>query len=757
MTSSDPGRPARRPRALVAALLGAVLVPLAAAPALGAQTAARSALADTSKPVLFLKETVVTGTRYPRAYFESPQSLSFVSRQQLAEQAPIVVGDVLATLPGTDSNKDSPWEQRPVIRGLSGQRVLVLMDGIPMNSVRGNGPHPGLVDPSQIERIEVVRGPTSVAYGSDALGGVINIITRQPLPAAGQRGLRGSATLDGSSAERMGGGTLTLLPQAGRLSAVLSGGYGKSGDFRSPDFDVPNSSFRDYNLLGDVRYDVTDRLVAKAGFQQYRGSDIGVAGLNQIQPGDLGLFSFPFYNRDLAHLTLEHSYPGKWLASSQARVYWQREHRDFFSRHEVQSASFYADPYLGLDPTYNPAPPGAVSVHQTQDRYFDLNTYGAQLQLTSVKTARTRFTAGLDGNSDRTRGDNVRLRTYTYQGTAGDSTGATSKRVTASVPRGRFDNYGAYVQGEVYLGPRWTVTAGGRYTHYHYATELGLSSPAAGPTPAVYFEPTNVDHDALSGSGGLVFAVTPDLHLTANVANGYREPNAQDLFFNGPGSVGFVIGNPDLKPERNVSYDLGVRWGPGNLAFSGNVYYSTFKDLIDAVPAGPGTYEYTNISTARMWGGEGEVAWTFLPQWSARSSLSTTVGDNTSRTAIQQIYFPSEPLSQVPDHIPLELVPPLKGTTSLRWTESQRRFWVEGTARYSWRTTRLPPPVGEVFQFSTFKKEWIVGDVALGAQLPTGQRVVAGVRNFTDRRYQEALSSVVDPGIAFFATVSSDF
>src|SRR5439155_5192287 len=93
--------------------------------------------ADTTRPVLFLKEVVTTGTRYPRAYYESPQALSFVTRTQLRDQSPTVLGDALSTLPGVDNSKDSPWEQRPVLRGLGGQRVLVLMDGSPVNSARG--------------------------------------------------------------------------------------------------------------------------------------------------------------------------------------------------------------------------------------------------------------------------------------------------------------------------------------------------------------------------------------------------------------------------------------------------------------------------------------------------------------------------------------------------------------------------------------------------------------------------------------------
>src|SRR5262245_26413983 len=185
-------------------------------------SATSSAFADTTRPVTFLKEMLITGARYPRAYYESPQALSFASRAQVTEAMPNVTGELLAAMPGADMSKDSPWEQRPVLRGLGGQRVLVLVDGMPMNSARGNGPHPSLVDPSQIERVEVVRGPSSVAYGSDALGGVINIITREAAFTGPNQLFRGSATLGGSTADGQGTAYVELMPRIGKLSSFIS-------------------------------------------------------------------------------------------------------------------------------------------------------------------------------------------------------------------------------------------------------------------------------------------------------------------------------------------------------------------------------------------------------------------------------------------------------------------------------------------------------------------------------------------------------
>src|SRR5262245_37724245 len=184
--------------------------------------------------------------------------------------APAIIGDAFHQIPGADNAKDSPWEQRPVLRGLSGQRVLVLVDGMPMNSARGNGPHPSLVDADQIDRIEMVRGPSSVAYGSDAIGGAINIITRAPRPAsqlAEPRGVSGHASFGGSSAEDLFGGSVELRPHADKLSAVVAGGWHDAKDLESAAGKVHNSAYGDWNGLLGLNYEYSRRLNVSTGYQ----------------------------------------------------------------------------------------------------------------------------------------------------------------------------------------------------------------------------------------------------------------------------------------------------------------------------------------------------------------------------------------------------------------------------------------------------------------------------------------------------------
>jgi outer membrane receptor protein involved in Fe transport len=146
------------------------------------------------------------------------------------------------------------------------------------------------------------------------------------------------------------------------------------------------------------------------------------------------------------------------------------------------------------------------------------------------------MSAGVDFAQDRTDGDNTRRR---YWNDAYGTLVATgTDRVTASIPDGTFANYAGFTSWEWYAGPQWTVHAGGRFTHYRYRTEYGLKS--SGP-PATYFQPLSRGRRRAVRLTRLVYALRPTLHLSANVANGLPSPT-QDLFFEGPASVGTVLG-----------------------------------------------------------------------------------------------------------------------------------------------------------------------------------------------------------------------
>jgi iron complex outermembrane receptor protein/hemoglobin/transferrin/lactoferrin receptor protein len=117
----------------------------------------------------------------PLSLFDNPRAIDIVTPQQSMEQAPIDMGQALEQTPGIMIQRTGRGQSSPYVRGLTGQQVLIMVDGVRMtNATFRAGPNQyfNTVDPNSVERIEVIRGPGSVLYGGDAIGGVINIVTK---------------------------------------------------------------------------------------------------------------------------------------------------------------------------------------------------------------------------------------------------------------------------------------------------------------------------------------------------------------------------------------------------------------------------------------------------------------------------------------------------------------------------------------------------------------------------------------------------
>ena len=204
------------------------------ASSLNAQATPQRVTRDT---VIELQEMTVTATRDLREVFRTPAPVSVVDSTTLARRAPGNITDLFYDLPGLDVNGIGPSQSRPIIRGLLGQRILLLQDGIRMNNSRREsdfGEIPSLVGLEALGRVEVVRGPTSVLYGTDAIGGAVNLITRQPPAAIGGSSVRGSVGYRYQSAGSQQRPWGLLSGQAGRFNWLAFGAYRDAGDYTAP-------------------------------------------------------------------------------------------------------------------------------------------------------------------------------------------------------------------------------------------------------------------------------------------------------------------------------------------------------------------------------------------------------------------------------------------------------------------------------------------------------------------------------------------
>jgi iron complex outermembrane receptor protein len=200
-------------------------------------------------PELHFQE-VISVSADARSQFEAFQPTSVLSGQELQKQLETSVGETLQNQPGVAARSFGPAPSRPVIRGLSGDRVLILQDGQRMADLSSqSGDHGVTANPAAAERVEVVRGPATLLYGANAIGGLVNIIT-EDIPTRAIDGVNGNLTFDAGTAAAEGGAAGSVRAGNGRLAMQLGGGGRRSGDVGTPEGEVLNSQSR--NGFGSV-------------------------------------------------------------------------------------------------------------------------------------------------------------------------------------------------------------------------------------------------------------------------------------------------------------------------------------------------------------------------------------------------------------------------------------------------------------------------------------------------------------------------
>jgi iron complex outermembrane recepter protein len=179
-----------------------------------------------------------------RSQFDAYQPTTVLAGQDLAKQLEATIGATLATQPGVAERSFGPGPARPIIRGLDGDRVLILEDGQRVGDVSSqSGDHGVTVNPAGSTRIEVVRGPATLLYGSNAIGGLVNVIS-DAIPTQRVSGTHGGATFDFGTAATDGGGAADVLVGNNRWAFRASGSGRRSGDVDTPEGTIDNTQSR---------------------------------------------------------------------------------------------------------------------------------------------------------------------------------------------------------------------------------------------------------------------------------------------------------------------------------------------------------------------------------------------------------------------------------------------------------------------------------------------------------------------------------
>lgn len=520
-----------------AALLGALILPVAT-PAL-AQSAGQDP--EPEARTTQLDDIIVTGAPFGISAEASLIAVDVLDQEALSTAPSGTLGDVLSGLPGVRSTAFSPGASRPVIRGLAGPRVQVLTNGMGLIDASSLSPdHQVAADPGEAVRIEVLRGPQTLAYGGSAIGGVVNVIDGRIPEQAPYDGLDGRVTAQASSVDggRSVGAGLTI--GQGPWVLTLDGLDRRSGDYDIP---VPAESRRQVEDEGEV-YEDTGSTTVENSASRVRAFGSGLSYIGE--QGFIGL--------SVKRTESDYGVPGH--------------------AHEDHGGGVHDDEE-------------EVTIGLEQTRY-DLR---GEWQFTDAPVDRIRLSAGYaDYTHTEFEGDEVGT-VFTSEGLEG--------RLEIIMPRRGGWNAAYGLQGlsrdfdaagdEAYVPPV-EITELGVYTLHRYDMDSwglegglrfetrDLDSPIGGQR----------DFSNVSASAGAYFKPVEALFLGLSLSRNGRAPTEAELFAEGPhiATRAFEVGNAGLDSETVISIEATVHWEQGPWTADLHLFRADYDGFIDLRPTG---------------------------------------------------------------------------------------------------------------------------------------------------------------------------
>jgi hemoglobin/transferrin/lactoferrin receptor protein len=676
--------------------------------------------AETSKR----SEIVVEGVSplKPPDVFDTPYSAEVVGAEQIQnEQMSRTVPDIFKEVTGASAQKTSPGHGgSPYIRGFTSYRNVFLIDGVRLNnSIFRDGPNQywNTVDEFLVDRMDVIRGPSSVLYGSDSIGGTVYVHTREP--RFEKDGVQGRTYYRYASADDSQTVRQEAAGQVGNLSLGLGLTY--------RDFDdlvggrhvglMPNTGYDEYD--GDAK--IVYRLDAKSklvlAFQHARQDEVPRTHRtidSRLWHGTTpGLFEKEDYDeaRDLVYLQYHARFDGGLIDSLKVSVSYQS---------------------MGDAMTRVTANTGATQ-SKMEVRSASVNTPGLWVQA-GKQTGLGFFTAGVDYYRDtvNTSGHdwlvNGTLRGFERGDVADDAL---------------YDMLGVFLQDAFSIG-NLDVTPGIRYSR------LTARADKVDPNSydAVPFDVLDETYQAVTGSLRLLYHVDKRWNVIAGWGMGFRAPSLDDTTAIKLNMSGVIdLPSVGLKPERSQTFDLGVRTRDDRYEFSAFAFYTILDDYIRRVDAGTysGYPARTKDNFGKGWVYGYEVAGMYhvAEDWSVRADVGYAQGEA------------EDLVTGAKKMMPLSKVGPLIGHLAVRYAPAKTGVWVEGiltAANHQKRlsqddltdTQRIPP--GGTPGYA------VVG-LRGGYRASEHLTVSAAVENITDRDYRIHGSGQNEPGTNFIVGV----
>ncbi len=522
--------------------------------------------------VTWLDTITVVGTRTETSVQDNPASVTVVDQKEMEKKAPESIAEMLRDVPGVQVvDSSAPGMKRLSIRGESSRRVTILVDGqeITDHSTYGT---PILVDPSNVERIEVVRGPSSVLHGAKAIGGVINIVTKRGADKPIQVELGGSY-YSGTAGWQ---GWAAVSGTVDNFDYRFSGSLDDHGDRRVPEGRytstgrLDNTSFNNDDLSAHLGYtfgEEGNHYIALKAEQHRLSTESWTDPEYLVKNPELRHFNIDLPKRDLRKVGIY--YDGKDLGPVVRNVhldaYYQTVDRLFGN--EVTTLVPPTPPMIPLggeiavrstsdDRNVNWGGTAQVDLQFHPDHYTIVGLQYLTDDLSTAKMSERRSTVFIAPSQDKRTIDEASIHTVS-----------------------------AFAQNEWSFADDFKLTTGARYYHTrisHVLSLTGVNQPPGGP---VEVAPTPTRSNSSDGrlvtSAGLTYTGLPDTTLRTLYSEGYITPTLLQLFTDTTaGSGTTTIGNPFLKPETSRNVEIGARYNADGLVLDAAAFYTRARNYI---------------------------------------------------------------------------------------------------------------------------------------------------------------------------------
>ena len=670
------------------------------------------------KKTTALPEVVVTATRSAADPLHTPALVSLRTQLELEQRLARSVPDALWLTPGVAVQKTASGQGSPIIRGFTGYRTLALVDGIRYNhSAYRDGPNEyfSLLDVQSLDRMELVHGPASVLYGSDAVGGALALFTRGSGFAEKEPG---AWFQNGSLFTRLHSSEQSWqtrgdyhIGEGGAWGLHLGGTWKDFGKVRAADLgELPFTGFtqRSYDARFDAR--LAENWTLTLAHQALAADDVWRTHAT--------LYAVPFagsavgtdrrrvtdYARSLSYARVRGEDLQGLANTAQITLSWQtlEEDLDRVRSNRVREFSTMDIGTLGLDAQFT-TPLGGGTL-----------TWGADYYRDRVDTARTDYHA------------NGTVRAIRVQGPVGDDA--------------RYDLFGLYAQQEMPLGTRGTtLLAGARYTYA--SADIGKYEDPLTAAAASLAD----DWSNFSASLRLLHTLDSAGHLTAygGLSQAFRAPNLGDLSRLGASrSDEIESAAANLEPETFLNFEIGLKHRSERVRVSAAAYYTVLDDYITSTPTGriiDGQRQVTKQNSAEGYvrGVQGELEYDLSDQWTVFAGLAWTEGEADAFVGTESR---REPLSRIP---------PLTGHYGLRWKSRTGMLSAELAGTTAARadelntadaadTQRIPPGGTPGYTLLNLRATWQVNDTLT---------LHAGLDNLLDEAYRVHGSGTNEPGL----------